>query len=72
MPVAGAIMGAKIARGVAKRVIGRRGRSTRSTRRRGRRARLTAREREELLWIKNTIGKTAAANYLGSYLSRGG
>lgn len=40
--------------------------------RRRRRVRLTEREKEELLWVKNNIGKTAAANLLPTYMRRGG
>lgn len=35
---------------------------------RRRRTRLTPRAKDELLWIRNHIGRTAASEYLGSYM----
>ncbi len=70
MPLMAAIPAAKIGLSLVRRARGG-GRKAPKTRRR-RRMRLTAGERNELLWIKNNIGRTAAAAYLGSYMGRGG
>ena len=57
-------------RAVAKRLFGKKGGPPKKRRRR--RARLSPREMAELTFIKNTLGKTAAAAALPFYMNRGG